>query len=418
MLSSNTQDSIKSTATVQPDKIRSPPCESNNPSKKVMYFAAGSGIPEIKTILSGFVIKGYLGVSTLFVKSFGLALSVASGMSLGKEGPMVHIACAIANIVSRSVSKYETNEAKKREMLSAACAAGVSVAFGAPLGGTLFSWEESSTYFPAKVMWRSFFCASVAALTLRALNPYGNGKIALLEVDYLRDYHSSYIYLVAIVIGLFGGIYGGFWNRLNIRWSRSVRSGTWLGKHPIFEVAIVSLVTTILSYPSKWTRMGGVQWVAALFADCEHPAKQHLCGTNPSQIIDVIREITQSLIVRAGLAVVTFGIRVPAGIFIPSLATGAAFGHIVGLFLQYLTIVYPTAVLLPEFEDIAPGVFALLGAAATLAGVTRTTISLVVIVIELTWDMHYVIPLSMSVLVAKMVADAIEKEGIYDSVIK
>lgn len=51
--------------------------------KRVMYFAAGSGIPEIKTILSGFVIKGYLGSVVLFVKSFGLALSVASGMSLG-----------------------------------------------------------------------------------------------------------------------------------------------------------------------------------------------------------------------------------------------------------------------------------------------------------------------------------------------
>jgi chloride channel 3/4/5 len=52
-------------------------------TKRVMYFAAGSGIPEIKTILSGFVIKGYLGSVVLFVKSFGLALSVASGMSLG-----------------------------------------------------------------------------------------------------------------------------------------------------------------------------------------------------------------------------------------------------------------------------------------------------------------------------------------------
>lgn len=53
--------------------------------KRVMYFAAGSGIPEIKTILSGFVIRGYLGSVVLFVKSFGLALSVASGMSLGKH---------------------------------------------------------------------------------------------------------------------------------------------------------------------------------------------------------------------------------------------------------------------------------------------------------------------------------------------
>jgi chloride channel 3/4/5 len=72
--------------------------------------AAGSGIPEIKTILSGFVIHGYLGARVLFTKSIGLAMSVASGLSLGKEGPFVHIASCIGNIISRYVTKYENNE--------------------------------------------------------------------------------------------------------------------------------------------------------------------------------------------------------------------------------------------------------------------------------------------------------------------
>lgn len=97
----------------------------------------------------------------------GLAFSVASGLSLGKEGPFVHIASCIGNIISRISSKYENNEgsvryfllelstenilAKRREILSAACAAGVAVAFGAPIGGTLFSLEEVSYYFPPKV---------------------------------------------------------------------------------------------------------------------------------------------------------------------------------------------------------------------------------------------------------------------------
>jgi chloride channel 3/4/5 len=53
--------------------------------RKVMYYASGGGIPEIKTIMSGFVIRGYLGGSTLIVKSVGLALSVASGLSLGES---------------------------------------------------------------------------------------------------------------------------------------------------------------------------------------------------------------------------------------------------------------------------------------------------------------------------------------------
>jgi chloride channel 3/4/5 len=69
--------------------------------------------------------------------------------------------------------------AKRREVLSAACAAGVAVAFGAPIGGVLFSLEEVSYYFPPKVMWRSFWCAAVAAITLKTLNPFGNGTLVL-----------------------------------------------------------------------------------------------------------------------------------------------------------------------------------------------------------------------------------------------
>lgn len=81
---------------------------------------------------------------TLAVKAVGLAFSVASGLSLGKEGPLVQIAAATANVSSRFVRKYDRNEAKRREVLSAGCAAGVAVAFGAPVGGVLFSLEEGA----------------------------------------------------------------------------------------------------------------------------------------------------------------------------------------------------------------------------------------------------------------------------------
>jgi len=81
----------------------------------------------------------------------------------------VHIASCIGNIVSRYFAKYENNEGvlsvrftlfclranhnigKRREVLSAASAAGVAVAFGAPIGGVLFSLEEVSYFFPPKV---------------------------------------------------------------------------------------------------------------------------------------------------------------------------------------------------------------------------------------------------------------------------
>ena len=108
---------------------------------KVMYLAAGSGIPEIKTILSGFVIPGILSVKVLVVKAVGAVFAVASGMCLGKEGPFVHISTCVAYQVAKLFPKYRDNGRKLREMLSAGCSAGLAVAFGAPLGGVLFSYE-------------------------------------------------------------------------------------------------------------------------------------------------------------------------------------------------------------------------------------------------------------------------------------
>ena len=56
-----------------------------------------------------------------------MMLAVSGGLNLGKEGPLVHVACCIGNILSYIFPKYGRNEAKKREILSAASAAGSGV---------------------------------------------------------------------------------------------------------------------------------------------------------------------------------------------------------------------------------------------------------------------------------------------------
>ncbi|ESK97097.1 voltage-gated chloride channel [Moniliophthora roreri MCA 2997] len=397
------------------------------PKRKIMFYAAGSGIPEIKTILSGFVIHGYLGGRTLFTKAVGLALSVASGLTLGKEGPFVHIASCVGNIVSRIHSKYENNEAKRREILSAACAAGVAVAFGAPIGGTLFSLEEVSYFFPPKVMWRSFFCAMIAAITLKMLDPFGTGKLVLFQVTYDKDWH-AYELLPFIFLGALGGVYGACFSKLNYRWSKHVRNGTWLKSHPITEVLLITLVTAILCFLNPYTRMGGTELVYNLFAECRIGSGNNhsgLCVLDPGSfehVSPVITALLTALVVKGALTVVTFGIKVPAGIFIPTLGVGACAGRVLGIAMQYWQFRHPDASLFKvcngDLDCIIPGLYAMVGAAATLSGVTRTTVSLAVIMFELTDTLTYAVPVMLAVLVAKTVADALEPKGIYDLVIE
>ena len=108
---------------------------------KSIYMAAGSGIPEIKTILSGFVIPYFLDFKVLVVKAVGSIFAVSTGMCLGKEGPFVHISTCAGWLVGQQFPKYAENDRNMRELLSVACSSGLSVAFGAPIGGVLFSYE-------------------------------------------------------------------------------------------------------------------------------------------------------------------------------------------------------------------------------------------------------------------------------------
>ncbi|GAA6015134.1 hypothetical protein JCM11491_000477 [Sporobolomyces phaffii] len=399
--------------------------------RKVIYMAGGSGIPELKAILSGFVIRGYLGSWTLAVKAVGLFLAVASGLSLGKEGPFVHIASCVGNILSRFFPKYDRNEAKRREILSAACAAGVSVAFGAPVGGVLFSLEEVSYFFPPRTMLRSFWCAAVAATWLKFLDPFRSGKIVLFAVSYDKDWR--YPELIGFLfLGVFGGLYGAAFCRANIWWTKNVRNGTFLKRHPIAEVGLITIVTVCLSFFNPWSKLGGTEFVYEMFSEChKDDTFGGLCVKTPQQVWPVIKIVGIATILKALLTVATFGIRVPAGIFIPTLAVGAAFGRISGLVVEVLHAKYPLSPIFDTcrsaVEDgplpfgqscVLPGVWAMIGAVATLAGVTRTTVSLAVIAFELTGTLTYSLPTMFAVLVAKTVADAIEPRSIYDLVIE
>ena len=83
---------------------------------------------------------------------------------------------------------------------------------------------------------------------------------------------------------------------------------------------------------------------------------------------------------------------------IPALDAGALFGRLVGQWIG----------------SISPGIFAMVGSAAFLAGVSRMTISLCVIMFELTGELEYVLPHMIAILVAKWVADSLGKESVYD----
>jgi chloride channel 3/4/5 len=141
--------------------------------------------------------------------------------------------------------------------------------------------------------------------------------------------------------------------------------------------------------------MGGTELVYNLFAECK-PGNSHegLCIADPGSLAaiwPVARAIGVAMIVKAALTVVTFGVKLPAGIFIPTLGVGACAGRILGIAMQWFQYRYPDTILLRSCGGdlncklfllswcycrlrihlgIVPGLYAMIGAAAALSGVT------------------------------------------------
>jgi chloride channel 3/4/5 len=347
------------------------------------------------------------------------ALAVASGMWLGKEGPLVHVACCCANLLIKLFPSVNDNEARKREVISAAAASGISVAFGAPIGGVLFSLEQLSYYFPDKTMWQSFVCAMTAAVMLQAFDPFRSGKLVLFQVKYGSGWHGFEMIPFAL-IGIMGGIYGGLFIKTNMAVARWKKSTSWPLPGPLTQVVLVALLTALINYPNHYMRAQSSEIVSSLLSDCTQVLDDPfgLCKTGIATAGTIVL-LLFAAVLGFFLASITFGLQIPAGIILPSMAIGALSGRAVGIIMEIWQHNHPGFIAFskcePDVPCITPGVYAIIGAAATLAGVTRMTVSIVVITFELTGALTYVLPIMIAVMLSVWVGDAFSRRGIYES---
>lgn len=385
--------------------------------KSYAPYAAGSGISEIKCIIAGFVMKGFLGFWTLIIKSIALPLAIGSGLSVGKEGPSVHYAVCTGNVISKLFAKYRRNASKTREILSACAAAGVAVAFGSPIGGVLFSLEEMSSYFPLKTIWRSYFCALVATAVLAAMNPFRTGQLVMFQVKYDRSWHFFEV-VFFIIIGIFGGLYGA----LVMKWNLKVQAfrKKYLTNYAILEATLLAAATAIVCYPNAFLRIEMTESMEILFLECEGGEDYHgLCKAD--RRFTNIFSLLLATVIRIFFVIISYGCKVPAGIFVPSMAIGASFGRTIGILVQAIHEAHTKSVFFEacptDVPCITPGTYAFLGAAAALSGIMHIYVSVVVIMFELTGALTYILPTMIVVGVTKAVSELFGKGGIADRMI-
>ncbi|WOL12689.1 chloride channel protein CLC-c [Canna indica] len=413
--------------------------------------AAGSGIPEVKAYLNGVDAYSILAPSTLFVKIFGSIGGVSAGFVLGKEGPMVHTGACIANLLGQGGSRkyhltwtwlrYFKNDRDRRDLITCGSAAGVAAAFRAPVGGVLFALEEAASWWRSALLWRTFFTTAVVAVVLRSLIQYcrggncglfGKGGLIMFDVSSSISTYSTADLIAIVFLGIFGGVFGAIFNYLV---DRILRTYSFINDKgapsKILLTITISILTSCCSYGLPWLASctpcpadlheqcptigrsgnfknfqcppGHYNDLASLFLNTNDDAIRNLFsgGTDNEFCISTLFIF---FIAVYCLGLVTYGIAIPSGLFIPVILSGATYGRIIGT-------------LLGPVSDLDPGLFAVLGAAAFLGGTMRMTVSVCVILLELTNDL-LMLPLVMLVLlISKTVADSFNK-GVYDQIVK
>uniref|UniRef100_A0A8C6F1U4 Chloride channel protein n=1 Tax=Monodon monoceros TaxID=40151 RepID=A0A8C6F1U4_MONMO len=403
--------------------------------------AAGSGIPQIKCFLNGVKIPHVVRLKTLVIKVSGVILSVVGGLAVGKEGPMIHSGSVIAAGVSqgRSTSlkrdfkifEYFRRDTEKRDFVSAGAAAGVSAAFGAPVGGVLFSLEEGASFWNQFLTWRIFFASMISTFTLNFVLSIYHGNVWDLSspglINFGRFDTETMVYTIHeipifIAMGVVGGILGAVFNALNYWLTmfriRYIHRPCLQVIEAMLVAAVTATVAFVLIYSSRDCQPlqgSSVSYPLQLFcADGEYNSMAAAFFNTPEKsVVSLFHDppgsynpMTLGLftLVYFFLACWTYGLTVSAGVFIPSLLIGAAWGRLFGISLSYLT---GTAV----WAD--PGKYALMGAAAQLGGIVRMTLSLTVIMMEATSNVTYGFPIMLVLMTAKIVGDVFI-EGLYD----
>ncbi|XP_065159562.1 chloride channel protein 2 isoform X3 [Atheta coriaria] len=395
----------------------------------------GSGIPEMKTILRGVALKEYLTFRTLVAKVIGLTATLGSGMPLGKEGPFVHIASIVATLLSKLVTGFQgiyENESRTTEMLAAACAVGVASCFAAPVGGVLFSIEVTTVYFAVRNYWRGFFAAVCGATIFRLLAVWFEGAdtvTAVFRTNFAMDFpFDPQELFVFALIGVVSGVGGAFYvwvHRQYVMFMRKNKAiNTFLQKNRFIYPGIVSLVVATVSFPLGLGQfMAGDltthDQVASLFSNFTW-TRQNLTVEEQAMLNHWETPYSGVLINLSAFVAFTFifsiissTIPVPSGSFIPVFKIGAALGRIVG---ESMHIWFPQGMRYGGLvAPIVPGGYAAVGSAAFSGAVTHT-ISVSVIVFEMTGQITHIIPIMIAVLISNAIASLLAP-SIYDSII-
>ncbi len=341
--------------------------------------ARGHGVPEVMYAISK--RGGRIPAKVAAIKALASAITIGSGGSVGREGPIVQIGSAFGSTVARWA---KLNESQVRLLVACGAAGGIAATFNAPIAGVFFALELLLANFVA----RTFAAVVLASVTASII-----GRAALGDEPFLTlpefTVHSLREYALYAILGLLAaGVATSFTKALY--WFEDVADKIWKGPEWLRPgVGGLLLGLLLLAIP----QMYGVGY----------PVLEN--AVMGEYLIGFLLLLLAAKIVATSLTIAIGG---SGGVFAPSLFLGAALGAAFG---QAADAAFPDI-------GITPGAYALVGMGAVFAGAARAPITAVIILFELTGEYSIILPLLLAVVMSTTISSAMSRESIYTAKLK
>lgn len=337
--------------------------------------AKGHGVPEVMSAVTrrGGIIRPRI----VLIKMFVSAITIGSGGSVGREGPIVHIGSAIGSVFGQF---FKISSSAVTVLVGCGAAAGISATFNAPIAGTLFASEVILRDIRITSVSPILIASLVAASVSRAY--YGNSPAFIVSHYELASYRELGLYCA---LGLLAGLVAVVFvkvlyktediiDTIKIHWLlKAAMGGFLLGLAGIYcsEIQGVGygVIEMILNNPGKY-------------------------GIIILSVLCMLKIVMTS---------VTIGVGGSGGVFAPSLFMGAALGGLFGICVQEI----------PYFDIASPGAYALVGMSAVVAGTTHAPIQAILILVEMTGNYEIILPIMISCVISNIVSKKIESGSIY-----
>jgi len=338
--------------------------------------AAGSGLQRVEAVFAGEVKAASMAV--LPVKFFGGLLAIGSGLALGREGPMAQMGASVATLTSRFLIR---NDADAKVIDAAGAGAGIAVAFNAPIGGSIFVFEELTSSFTPWLLVATLAAAVTAVWCMRMI--IGNHfDFTVTQVRSLPAYLLWPFLMLGVLLGIVGAVYN---------WT----------------------IVRLLRLTDHLARLSSVQWAMLIGGSIGLIAwfAPSLVGggDNLTQLVLAGRYTVPVLAVIFGLRFFlgpwSYAAGTPGGLFAPMLVLGASFG---ALFGQTVAHFYPSL-------GVSPVGCAVVGMATLFSACVRAPLTGIVLTVEMTGRGDLTLAMLGSALAAIVVSMLLDSEPIYET---